>query len=339
MDDWFYKDKKNLGLEFPNIPYLIHGENKLTETIAIHHYIAEVWDQSLLGKTVQDKAKVAMLASIHHEFRWKVVRLCYSKDADREKTIEEYKKKLTAAMSNALSSRDYGNDEGGSIEEMAEVLAGLGMKMVAPGASKKAMQASNAAKKELKREEREHENKRKEEARQKQMEADEKAARNATQQKEKSRLENAGGASAGDASVVANAGANASVATIIASTHITAVVDLFYNHKIAGDGGCLGRAGAKAARLLKFTEKLCDSNKAVVAMFELMKESLTEENVLKFQHVGHEPYKEYRCIQRCRRWKTSKTCSHHQPLAPVQTHKHTILRLKHSSPRLKSTNT
>jgi len=94
MDDWFYKDKKNLGLEFPNIPYLIHGENKLTETIAIHHYIAEVWDQSLLGKTVQDKAKVAMLASIHHEFRWKVVRLCYSKDADREKTIEEYKKKL-----------------------------------------------------------------------------------------------------------------------------------------------------------------------------------------------------------------------------------------------------
>jgi hypothetical protein len=50
---------------------------------------------------------------------------------------------------------------------MAEVLAGLGMKMVAPGASKKAMQASNAAKKELKREEREHEKTRKAEVRQK----------------------------------------------------------------------------------------------------------------------------------------------------------------------------
>jgi len=310
--DWLEEVLQSLGLPLSEE----RQQTRRTQHAARDQRMAN--QGSTEGKAKRVKAKMISRVSrryseLQHSYQWKV------------ENAEEYKKKLTAAMSNALSSRDYGNDEGGSIEEMAEVLAGLGMKMVAPGASKKAMQASNAAKKELKREEREHEKTRKEEARQKQMEADEKAARNATQQKEKSRLENAGGASAGDASVVANAGANASVATIIASTHITAVVDLFYNHKIAGDGGCLGRAGAKAARLLKFTEKLCDSNKAVVAMFELMKESLTEENVLKFQHVGHEPYKEYRCIQRCRRWKTSKTCSHYQPLAPVQTHKHTIV--------------
>lgn len=29
-DKWFEDDKKNLGLDFPNIPYLIDGDFKLT---------------------------------------------------------------------------------------------------------------------------------------------------------------------------------------------------------------------------------------------------------------------------------------------------------------------
>lgn len=32
---WFGKDKESLGLEFPNLPYLIDGDLKLTETRAI----------------------------------------------------------------------------------------------------------------------------------------------------------------------------------------------------------------------------------------------------------------------------------------------------------------
>ena len=32
--------KETLGLEYPNLPYLIDGEVKLTETIAIMQYIA-----------------------------------------------------------------------------------------------------------------------------------------------------------------------------------------------------------------------------------------------------------------------------------------------------------
>lgn len=30
-DDWFKKDKFNLGLDFPNLPYLIDGDVKLTQ--------------------------------------------------------------------------------------------------------------------------------------------------------------------------------------------------------------------------------------------------------------------------------------------------------------------
>lgn len=90
---WFKKDKLNLGLEFPNIPYFIHGENKLTETLAIHQYIAEVWDHTLLGKTAQDKAKVQMITCVVSEFRMSIVKLCYQQD-DRNVAIEAYKKKL-----------------------------------------------------------------------------------------------------------------------------------------------------------------------------------------------------------------------------------------------------
>ena len=97
MDDWFKGDKIKLGLEFPNIPYFIHGEHKITETLAIHHYIAEVWDSTLLGKTTKDKAVVSMLNSKIAEIRWKVVPLCYRQD-DRNVAIQEYNKHLPALI-------------------------------------------------------------------------------------------------------------------------------------------------------------------------------------------------------------------------------------------------
>ena len=40
-----WTDKKfTLNLPFPNLPYIIHGDTKLTETMAIHEYLAEVYD-------------------------------------------------------------------------------------------------------------------------------------------------------------------------------------------------------------------------------------------------------------------------------------------------------
>lgn len=53
--------KNSLGLAFPNIPYLIDGDIKLTENIAIHQYIAQAYNPVLAGKSLKDRGRVYML--------------------------------------------------------------------------------------------------------------------------------------------------------------------------------------------------------------------------------------------------------------------------------------
>ena len=49
-DCWF-SIKPNMGLDFPNLPYFKDGDFSLTESAAIHKYIAHKWAPHLLGKT------------------------------------------------------------------------------------------------------------------------------------------------------------------------------------------------------------------------------------------------------------------------------------------------
>lgn len=64
-EQWFEQDKKNLGFDFPNIPYLIDGDFKLTESAAIAKYIIKRSGRTeLLGKTVQDEGLVENLIGV-----------------------------------------------------------------------------------------------------------------------------------------------------------------------------------------------------------------------------------------------------------------------------------
>ena len=76
FNKWFKDDKLNLGIEFANLPYMIHGDLKLTEHYAIHQYLGEAFDQTLMGKTAQDKGKVEMLLGIIKGMRLKCVASC-----------------------------------------------------------------------------------------------------------------------------------------------------------------------------------------------------------------------------------------------------------------------
>jgi len=61
---WF-DQKFNIGLDFPNLPYLIDGDVKLTESKAILKYAARKWDKKLLGRDEVEVGMAEMLSRIH----------------------------------------------------------------------------------------------------------------------------------------------------------------------------------------------------------------------------------------------------------------------------------
>ena len=54
-------EKFSLGLELPNLPYLLDDEVKLTETVAIMKYICAKWKPELLNTDPVAYAKAEML--------------------------------------------------------------------------------------------------------------------------------------------------------------------------------------------------------------------------------------------------------------------------------------
>lgn len=79
---WF-DNKYSLGLDFPNLPYYIDGDVKLTQSNAILRYIARKHD--MLGTNDKEKAMVDMMAEESMDFRNGWVRLCYNPDFDNLK--------------------------------------------------------------------------------------------------------------------------------------------------------------------------------------------------------------------------------------------------------------
>ena len=96
-DHWFKEDKLHLGLEFPNLPYLIDGEYNITESAAIQDYIIDKWGKpELKGKDVKDTAKIESVLSIFTEIAGAVRALFFNKNYETAKTavIEKYRPKL-----------------------------------------------------------------------------------------------------------------------------------------------------------------------------------------------------------------------------------------------------
>ena len=65
---WFKEDKINLGLDFPNLPYIIDGDFKLTESAAIAKYIINRSGRvELLGKNTRDQGKVNCIIGVFND--------------------------------------------------------------------------------------------------------------------------------------------------------------------------------------------------------------------------------------------------------------------------------
>lgn len=80
-EDWFDRDKKQLGLSFPNLPYLINGTYNLTESRAIHVYIiTKSGKMDLFGKNPQDAARVECIIGNINDLRQLIMPLIMDKD-------------------------------------------------------------------------------------------------------------------------------------------------------------------------------------------------------------------------------------------------------------------
>ena len=70
--------KETLGLTFPNLPYFIDGDVRLTESSAIIKYICSKHGPSLLGRTPAEIAHVEMVAGVIGDLKGAVTMPCYT---------------------------------------------------------------------------------------------------------------------------------------------------------------------------------------------------------------------------------------------------------------------
>ena len=75
--------KDKLDLDFPNLPYFIDGDVKITQSNAILRYIAR--KHRLCGESVEEKARVDMMADCAMDLRSGMVRLAYNPEFVRNK--------------------------------------------------------------------------------------------------------------------------------------------------------------------------------------------------------------------------------------------------------------
>uniref|UniRef100_A0A452QBT6 Glutathione S-transferase n=1 Tax=Ursus americanus TaxID=9643 RepID=A0A452QBT6_URSAM len=74
-------EKFKLGLDFPNLPYLIDGAHKVTQSNAILRYIAR--KHNLCGETEEEKIRVDILENEVTDTRMALAMLCYNPDFEK----------------------------------------------------------------------------------------------------------------------------------------------------------------------------------------------------------------------------------------------------------------
>ena len=76
--------KETLGLEYPNLPYLIDGDTKLTETAAIMQYIAKKWRPELLGRNAVEVGRINMFWAHVLKLKMDTTIPCYTGKSSEE---------------------------------------------------------------------------------------------------------------------------------------------------------------------------------------------------------------------------------------------------------------
>ncbi|XP_040854590.1 glutathione S-transferase Mu 1-like isoform X2 [Ochotona curzoniae] len=81
-------EKFKLGLDFPNLPYLIDGTHKLTQSNAILRYLGRKYN--LCGETEEEKIRVDILENQVMDTRLQLAVVCYSPDFGQPEALDSF---------------------------------------------------------------------------------------------------------------------------------------------------------------------------------------------------------------------------------------------------------
>lgn len=84
-DEWLAV-KYKLDLDFPNLPYIIDGDVRMTQSQAILRYLGR--KHGLAPKDEETVRRVEMLEHQASDIFWAAVRVCYSPDYTEEKRVQ-----------------------------------------------------------------------------------------------------------------------------------------------------------------------------------------------------------------------------------------------------------
>uniref|UniRef100_A0A8I5TMC4 Glutathione S-transferase n=1 Tax=Pongo abelii TaxID=9601 RepID=A0A8I5TMC4_PONAB len=89
-------EKFKLGLDFPNLPYLIDGTHKITQSNAILCYIARKHNLCECGETEEEKIRVDILENQTMDNHMQLGMICYNPEFEKlkPKYLEELPEKL-----------------------------------------------------------------------------------------------------------------------------------------------------------------------------------------------------------------------------------------------------
>ncbi len=90
-EEWFGKDKHELGFDYPNLPYILDGEKKLTESNAILHYIPiRAGKRELIGDTDDKYIQVEVAFFAGADVVGELARICFSGEKFAENKEESF---------------------------------------------------------------------------------------------------------------------------------------------------------------------------------------------------------------------------------------------------------
>ncbi|CAL8130032.1 unnamed protein product [Orchesella dallaii] len=106
--DYWFEDRKKLNLEFPNLPYLIDGDFKVTESRAILKYLARTRKPDLLGNGLEVQTRLDTVENFVYDL-WIInfVEMLYGYTEERHQKYKELEPLKLAYLSSFMKDNSW----------------------------------------------------------------------------------------------------------------------------------------------------------------------------------------------------------------------------------------